>query len=550
MEDRLSPTIFLYSGLILPHDLLVELDNSMFPIMGNTEEVKNSQNSEDQYDDATKVNEYASWYLSGVNNKKEYGESTDEQIVNFSGPVNKLLPKLIQEAERIKTIIKANVYEKWTDEETGDAFDTPQNHDQIVVCESFGKSVECPSGSELRLSDWGQGNLSLINTFFNWLGTDIWDHRYPPLPWQFEKQILYQKAYNEWQGKSCASLPNLGLQCIDTPVPNKWANLYQYIPLSNTTDKKGAEYQLGDGPSITPDANTEITGAQFKQIRNAPLYFAHTQEVKELSELLNKTYNPQECVTENGNTNCEPLENKPLPKTTETNECSVANVRVNKGDDLFPGDPDEMQVNGVKYTITQATCHEKFEMVPGECCEHAPNGQRICDPCMKPKHTFKCPATVTVKIRTGTKTPSAEEIFSTTVADSGSTFRKIFPKVESGAPASCIADIPTVTDVTYEGSNTLTQGESEFKVGRYPEDGAGGSPQLTFPHVGSVYEYFLKGIQTALRPKGYGEPITDGTLCNNVECGELPELPKASGSCNLGSISSRVGNIPQSLKDT
>ena len=46
----------------------------MFPIMGNTEEVKNSQNGGDTYDDATKVNEYASWYLSGVNNRAEYGE--------------------------------------------------------------------------------------------------------------------------------------------------------------------------------------------------------------------------------------------------------------------------------------------------------------------------------------------------------------------------------------------------------------------------------------------------------------------------------------------
>jgi len=170
----------------------------------------------------------------------------------------------------------------------------------------------------------------------------------------------------------------------------------------------------------------------------------------------------------------------------------------------------------------------------------------------KDVYTHHCNAEVILVVPTDIKVPNADEIYSTTVADSGSTFRKIFPKVEDGAPVTCIADIPAVTGVTYnaERSETPNKGTLEFKVKSYPEDGAGNNPELTFPHIGSVYEYFLKGIQTALRPKGYGEPIADGTLCKpSLACGELPELPKASGSCNLGGISSRVGDIPQSLKD-
>ncbi len=65
--------------------------NSMLPILGNTEQVTNNQGGSEEFDDATKVNEYASWYLSGVNNKAEYGENTDDRVVNYSGPVQKLI---------------------------------------------------------------------------------------------------------------------------------------------------------------------------------------------------------------------------------------------------------------------------------------------------------------------------------------------------------------------------------------------------------------------------------------------------------------------------
>ena len=88
------------------HDLYIELSGSELPILGNTEQVKNSQGGTEEFDDAQKVNEYASWYLSGVNSRAEYGEPTDDQVINFSGPVNKLLPSIIQDAERIKSIYK------------------------------------------------------------------------------------------------------------------------------------------------------------------------------------------------------------------------------------------------------------------------------------------------------------------------------------------------------------------------------------------------------------------------------------------------------------
>ncbi|EKE06407.1 MAG: hypothetical protein ACD_19C00014G0021 [uncultured bacterium] len=531
---------------VKPHTLIVTLDDSMFPIMGNTEEVKNSQNSGDTYDDATKVNEYASWYLSGVNNRAEYGENTDDRTVNYSGPLQKLLPKMIQEAERIRTIDKATIETHWIDSTTGETFDTPQNHDQVVVCgkeEGFGwlgnlvgvgvtKPVPCYEDEEYRLSKW-LDDLSIFNGLFNRIGTDIWNKRTPPLPWDdgtgkpFETQTKYQKAYNEWRGQACATIPFIDINlCIENPfVPNKWAELYQHIPLSNTTDKKGANLIMDVQPA--PAGGTQIVDGSFDygEVRPAPLYFAHTQEVKESAELLNKTFTPLDCpVDENGkrieSEDCKLLENK--RGSVEPNNCSVANIRVNKGDNLFPGDPDELQVPDVTYIINQAKCHEVYEMKtycnrPGKC------GAGNTDCCNIWTTSLECTAQVYITIKTKTKTPNADEIFNETVAGTGSTFRKIFPKVEEGAPVSCIADMPTVTNVTYDASGSVPPpgGDLEFVgVVRFPEDGAGDSPQLTFPHIGSVYEYFLKGIQTALRPKGYGEPITSGTLCSTLDGGD------------------------------
>ncbi|MEK7168621.1 MAG: hypothetical protein AAB778_01285, partial [Patescibacteria group bacterium] len=388
-----------------PHNLNITLDESEFPIMGNTE---------DEFDDATKLNEYASWYLNGVIDKKENKKPTDEQVVNFSGPVRKLLPAMIQDVQRIKTVLSylKDVTPK-APEPGSDPTDNKadkENHDQIVV-------------DDERLSSW-TGNLSLPRTATNIVGGIInniiggaltnlnlgngWNKRTPPLPWDdgtvpddpnnpnvlkvpFKSQILYQKAYQEWLGKSCVILPLFGLQCLENIfVPNKYAELWNFVPLSNNSDKGGKNYLLtGDGPNYVPSAGTGISGAQHKNYLNAPLYFAHTQEVKELSEILNKTYKPQEMTIENNNsiTVGYPDDVEVINKGTDITpngiempnpvgapmsnsdpyanlDCSSVNVRINEGDNLFPGDrpsKKELYVEGVEYTITEVQCDEVWE---------------------------------------------------------------------------------------------------------------------------------------------------------------------------------------------
>ncbi|HET7098625.1 MAG TPA: hypothetical protein VFI61_00085 [Patescibacteria group bacterium] len=498
-----------FSVHINPHDLFVTLDQSQFPIMGNTEDVINHANQTDSIDDATKVNEYVSWYLNGVIDKAENKDSTADQIVNLSGPVRKLLPSVIQDVNRIKTIDTATRVTSYYDPDLNKIISDANNHDQIVV-------------DNERLTSWND-NLSLFRELANIVKTtDAWDKRTPPLPWSdmegkpFKSDILFKKAYQEWRGKSCIILPIVGLQCLDlkiqTPlgtidfVTNKYADLWRFVPLANTTDKKGANFLVTlDGPSYDAAEGTTLApkSAQHKSYTNAPLYFAHTQEVMDLSEELNKTYTPANYKSEK------------IPDTTEVNNCSALTVRANKGDNLFPGDDIEISVTGAEYTVTSGKC---VESPPKYECRGAkdPREKPICKDW---PGEFKCNSEVAIILDLATKTPFADEIFASTVADSGSTFRKIFPKVEVGAPVSCIADIPTVTGVTYDPAGSQlprgdeVTGTQEFKVERNPEDRAGETPELTFPHIGSVYEYFLKGIQTALRPKGYGTPIEDGKFC-------------------------------------
>lgn len=608
-----------------PHDLYIELSGSELPILGNTEQVTNSQGGTEVFNDAQKLNEYASWYLSGVNGRAEYGEVTSDQVVNFSGPLNKLIPLMIAESERKNTIEKASEVIEFTDD-TGTSDDgkatqekTVENHDQIVVCADknilgvFGyvSAKPCPDGDKYRLKDWLK-DLSLARSLGNTINNipngilggllggfitqelnsagvginldDAWNKRYPPLPWAdengkpFESRIEYEKAYSEWKGKSCFIVIGR-LFCIDNPlVTNEYADLYSYVPLSSTADKKGANYIMGDGPSYTGGAGTKVENGQHTSFSGAPLYFAHTQEVKELSSLLNQTYQPEgfEEVEMGYSKDVEVIKKgskpalSPLPSTSSPDkqnptypgdpyagmDCSAAQIRINQGDNLFAGDKGgqyEMWVRDVEYDITEVECDEVYEWVEG-CKGSEEQGNLECGYW---ESSFKCPAYVELSIKTAVKVPNVDDIFKQTVAGTGSTFRKIFPKVGEGTPVECIADIPTSTDVYYDPTQSESpQGPSSdisFKVRQNPDDGANSQDQLTFPHIGSVYEYFLKGIQTALRPKGYGEPIANGNCKpkETTDCSTIWEerLEKSSGG-DCGICSSELGDLAKRILAT
>jgi hypothetical protein len=145
-------------------------------------------------------------------------------------------------------------------------------------------------------SDGWDGKLSLINTVAN--GFDIiakklltrlptlpgienaidtsltgaWNKRTPPLPWSnmdgkpFASEMLYQKAYNEWRGQTCVVLPILNtLVCFnDVLIPDKYADLFPYIPLSSTEDIEGQLAVDTVSTATNPNTNgTTVSGVTF-----------------------------------------------------------------------------------------------------------------------------------------------------------------------------------------------------------------------------------------------------------------------------------------------
>jgi hypothetical protein len=116
-------------------------------------------------------------------------------------------------------------------------------------------------------------------------------------------------------------------------------------------------------------------------------------------------------------------------------------------------------------------------------------------------------------------------------------FKRIFPKTNTPGSVGQIMDIAGSTNITYSGLN-VDEANTDLKL----------------PHFGGISEYFLKGIQTALRPKGFGDAIEFTQVPNTPETpssctggttASVPTLPTGQGACTLKS-----GNltIPPTLK--
>jgi hypothetical protein len=513
--------------------LVIDLSGANLPIMGNTEDVKNSQNSEETLDDAQKVNNYVSWYLSGVNYRAEYGNSKVDanSLVNFSGPINKLMPSIILDAQRIKTIANAG----------------NQNHNQIVVCgESslggFGDTFhvgtvtpkECykgddtdAQGSVFRLKSANQtlgvggedgwnGELSwwndiannvtkVANAFANLFPSiprdiidkslgDHWNYKIPPLPWDdgtgkpFKTDAEYIKAYNEWKGKTCIIIPVINkVVCIDNVfVPNKYADLFPYVPLSSTEDLKGG-ISIDSVSSATNPAIGGVTVQNISFLKQTPatLFFAHMQEADDLANLLQTTF-VAKGVNPAGN---------PTDVSSQTS-CSDVEVRTNRGDNLFA-----KQITGDLHYSASFSCD--FEPPSTSNCmanclaeektaNESINCESICSSSGAIKYSIQtCTKDIYISLSTTSSTPKIDDIWSRLVAGPESIFKRIFPKTNVVGGLGQIMDIPGSTNITYSAPG-ISQSQTDLKL----------------PHIGGISEYFLKGIQTMLRPKGYGESIS------------------------------------------
>jgi len=154
-----------------------------------------------------------------------------------------------------------------------------------------------------------------------------------------------------------------------------------------------------------------------------------------------------------------------------------------------------------------SSCPEPY--IHGECpqpgyfsCSYLNNN---CNrPASIPSPPQQCTYPIMANIKLETRTPLADEAWARLVAGSAGIFRKMFPKI-GGVDSNFegIIDMPTATDVEYINLD----GGTLYVGNPYNQDTTG---QLYFPHIGGIKEYFLKGVQTLLRPKGFGQQIVFG----------------------------------------
>jgi len=122
-----------------------------------------------------------------------------------------------------------------------------------------------------------------------------------------------------------------------------------------------------------------------------------------------------------------------------------------------------------------------------------------------------------------TKTPLVEYIYNTLVTGPQSVLNRLFPQGQQ------YNEIPAQANFSASAVGLNQEGlPVNMKAGN-----GSTPPTLNFPHLGSLYEYFLVGLQKALRPSGFSVPSGNQNVCTPT----LPSLPSVDPQCQTCSIS-------------
>jgi len=557
----------------------IDLRDLELPIAGNTEDVTNSVNTKKPYDqrekitDPQKVNEYVSWYLNGIIPRAEYAPQSDTEdkdpgsgisghqyTVDYSGPLNKLLPLRIQQRERIAQVDNAVNSIKNPPTATG----IDQRHNQIVGCTfslpnvvflALGigpRTLHLPlacnrfalEDSKRRLANWD-------NQFFG-----IKENK-PPLEEEYQNKtfIEYWQDYKEWRGNTCApvTIPGTSLTilfCINNSLVNNplvaddyIAELFPYIPYSSTEDTLGKVRVEQSPPSIGQPDPIVITKESVSEA-SANIYVPHMAEDYQLADTLQQTFVSKDLDL-----------NAPADATTTVGDefCNVVQVKNNPGDNLFgeqltprlsyasqfscqfvlDSKPrtstcnDNSKVHCDTTCVPdptdptlpctpQTSCHSEAKCYPtgfsgcGQSWgEQGCGANYVCAEGCHPPEVRECAFTTNHSIPVYTETPYLDDIWAKLVAGPSSVFKHIFPKIGIGSPLLDIVDAPSSASTTY----TTTNEGTTVKAANVR---SGVSAELYFPHLGGIHEYFLECIQTALRPQGLGRACGDFTSPEDI----------------------------------
>jgi hypothetical protein len=506
--DPNDPIVGATTGTANRTALTINLANASLPIMGNTENVPNEYNNGNPkapvISPGQSVNNYVSWYIHGAIGTGEQNqlntniEQGVRKLIDYSGPLRKLLPHYIQTIERFKTIYSVDQNLDYSGYFSGfidNLQNVPKHHNQVIGCTRDGQIVPCSTTEQnanrqerVRLGDFTESVLANATNLLN----GQWFGRFPPLESMYSTSQGYFAAYNQWKSNS------------------PWYQLWQMIPFSSTEDRIGQTFLpeiSGDSAPQSTSPDLQVTNIQLHPAGqgalgtlNHRLYFAHMEEDNDLGTLLQKVYSPGGEDLAAGNP----------PNNTLPEFCEIADTRTNPGDNLFGNynqtngplvDQNEKQVKGDLNYRTQFTCdfpEPTYNTTTDQnCLANLPPGVPA-DTCITTTRVPPppCVRVVGIGFQVTTNPPKVDEIWQRLVNGNFGVFKKMFPKVGPDTPVTEIKDIPGSTKTAYGATGTDTVG----LAGNPSLNRDGSQAQLFFPHIGGIYDYFLKNIQKALRP--------------------------------------------------
>ncbi len=414
----------------------IDLLTSELPILGNTQLVPNTINTVNVLDNATRMNNYVSWYLNGAVYRPENAIPTLSEILAFAGPIRKLLPQVIQTVVRQDQIDQAGV----------------TRHNQVVT----------PTGQRLE-----QAN----------------------------------------------------------PDSN-------YTPLSGTEDRVGEitaenkypEGGFGGDTFFVKDIVFDPGGTPEFPSNRDDIYFAHTQESSQLAKVLQSTFasidNPSKSDEDDWNPDF-----KQIPARVR-GFCDIKNYRTNPGDDLFgdynninnPDYPYKEKINGTfnyKTDVYHGPVHfSPVQKVDQACVEAGGTPDSCTYYTYEPQKRYAYMA-----LYVYTKSPLIKEIWERLVDGTASVVGRFFPKEIK------LNDTPAGVAATYNANpSSASVGDGVEAIAGSPYAPKSGDEALLFiPHLGAVKDYFLDGLQCALRPQG---------MCGNKEL-QQPTGVSAPNSCTI-----------------
>jgi len=357
-----------------------------------------------------------------------------------------------------------------------------------ISVNSFDSELPIAGNTELTPNDRGN---SIAEDFKR---LSDWTNHLPPNPSKYPSLKDYYKAYQKWRGKTCAevTIPIINIKvffCFNDPLkPDFLSFLFPYIPYSSTEDRigklrlsdfvaeKSDDMEIKDlkteWKSKLDDIRTKKTTA-----REGVLYFPHLEETAELATVLQSTFVPKDSMSDS---KAQSIKSEDVEPVKQQAGCTILDSRYNPGDQLFGEQIDSISEKSKGAPSAKITYKAEFDCPAVWNCS---SGNCVLE--------GECTKTAKFSSQVTTFTPLIDEVWSKTTAGYSSIFRKIMPKTGSNSPYEKIKDIPASTSVEYK-----VQGEDASS--------ATSNPQLYFPHLGGIYDYFLLGTQTALRPKGFG----------------------------------------------